>query len=73
MLFWRLQMAKDLMHPSYADERRKHKKRRLVQRPNSYFMDVKCIGNLFSKAHCHTKKNKMKIASQIANIPDWLY
>ncbi|XP_074956151.1 ribosomal protein eS27-like isoform X1 [Phalacrocorax aristotelis] len=38
------QLAKDLVHPSLEDEKRKHKKKRLVQSPNSYFMDVKCPG-----------------------------
>ncbi|KAI2653056.1 40S ribosomal protein S27-like [Labeo rohita] len=28
----------------HAKERRRHKKKRLVQSPNSYFMDVKCPG-----------------------------
>lgn len=37
-------LAKDLLHPSIEEERRKHKKKRLVQSPNSYFMDVKCPG-----------------------------
>lgn len=37
-------LAKDLLHPSIDEERRKHKKKRLVQSPNSYFMDVKCPG-----------------------------
>ena len=37
-------LAKDLLHPLIDDERRKHKKKRLVQSPNSYFMDVKCPG-----------------------------
>uniref|UniRef100_A0A3Q3BSX8 40S ribosomal protein S27 n=1 Tax=Kryptolebias marmoratus TaxID=37003 RepID=A0A3Q3BSX8_KRYMA len=51
-----LQLAKDLMHPSLAEEVRRHKKRRLVQSPNSYFMDVKCLGcyritTIFSHAH----------------------
>ncbi|CAO2592703.1 40S ribosomal protein S27, partial [Lemmus lemmus] len=36
--------AKDLLHPSPEEEKRKHKKKRLVQSPNSYFMDVKCPG-----------------------------
>uniref|UniRef100_A0A8C4P198 40S ribosomal protein S27 n=1 Tax=Dicentrarchus labrax TaxID=13489 RepID=A0A8C4P198_DICLA len=39
-----LVLAKDLMHPSLAMERIRHKKKRLVQSPNSYFMDVKCTG-----------------------------
>jgi hypothetical protein len=38
------QLAKDLLHPSPAEEKRKHKLKRLVQHPNSYFMDVKCPG-----------------------------
>lgn len=43
-----LQLAKDLLHPSPAEEKRKHKLKRLVQHPNSYFMDVKCPGNNLS-------------------------
>ena len=34
----------DLLHPPAALEARKHKLKRLVQSPNSYFMDVKCQG-----------------------------
>uniref|UniRef100_A0A8C5LCK9 40S ribosomal protein S27 n=3 Tax=Boreoeutheria TaxID=1437010 RepID=A0A8C5LCK9_JACJA len=37
-------MARDLLHPSLEEEKKKHKKKRLVQSPNSYFMDVKCPG-----------------------------
>uniref|UniRef100_A0A7N9ASA5 40S ribosomal protein S27 n=1 Tax=Mastacembelus armatus TaxID=205130 RepID=A0A7N9ASA5_9TELE len=37
-------LAKDLLHPSSEEEKRRHKKKRLVQCPNSYFMDVKCPG-----------------------------
>ncbi|KAK1328062.1 hypothetical protein QTO34_012484 [Cnephaeus nilssonii] len=37
-------LAKDILHPSPEEEKRKHKKKRLVQSPNSYFMDVKCPG-----------------------------
>ncbi|XP_072201274.1 ribosomal protein eS27-like [Excalfactoria chinensis] len=37
-------LARDLLHPSLEEEKRKHKKKRLVQSPNSYFMDVKCPG-----------------------------
>lgn len=40
----KMPLAKDLLHPSLEEERRKHKKKRLVQSPNSYFMDVKCPG-----------------------------
>ncbi|KAG7167038.1 40S ribosomal protein S27-like, partial [Homarus americanus] len=38
------QLAKDLLHPSPSEEKRKCKLKRLVQHPNSYFMDVKCPG-----------------------------
>lgn len=38
------QLAKDLLHPTPEEEKRRHKKKRLVQSPNSYFMDVKCPG-----------------------------
>merc|ERR1712055_1114647 len=37
-------LAKDLLHPSAAEEKKKCKLKRLVQHPNSYFMDVKCPG-----------------------------
>ncbi|XP_034794326.3 small ribosomal subunit protein eS27-like [Pan paniscus] len=37
-------LAKDLLHPSPEEEKRKHKKKHLVQSPNSYFMDMKCPG-----------------------------
>ena len=32
----------DLLNPRAADEASTHKLKRLVQSPNSYFMDVKC-------------------------------
>lgn len=32
----------DLSYPTVRSERMKHKRRRLVQGPNSYFMDVRC-------------------------------
>merc|ERR1712232_827463 len=34
----------DLLHPIPEEEKRKHKLKRLVQSPNSFFMDVKCQG-----------------------------
>ncbi|XP_034619274.1 40S ribosomal protein S27-like isoform X2 [Trachemys scripta elegans] len=48
-------LVKDLLHPSPEEEKWKHKKKRLVQSPNSYFMDVKCpscykITTVFSHA-----------------------
>uniref|UniRef100_A0A452FVK7 Uncharacterized protein n=1 Tax=Capra hircus TaxID=9925 RepID=A0A452FVK7_CAPHI len=38
-------LTKDLLHPS-PEEKRKHKQKRLVQSPNSYFLDVKCPGSI---------------------------
>lgn len=48
-------LAIDLCNPSLASQKAKHKKKRLVQSPNSYFMDVKCsscykIKTVFSHA-----------------------
>ncbi|KAI0034945.1 40S ribosomal protein S27 [Vararia minispora EC-137] len=48
-------LAVDLLNPSHAAEARKHKLKRLVQEPNSYFMDCKCptcyrISTVFSHA-----------------------
>ena len=35
------QLAVDLLQPKISSERRRHKLKRLVQHPNSFFMDVK--------------------------------
>ena len=35
-------LAQDLLYPDPEKERQKHKLKRLVQHPNSFFMDVKC-------------------------------
>ena len=37
-------MPVDLLHPSASAEKAKHKLKRLIQSPNSFFMDVKCAG-----------------------------
>ena len=37
-------MVKDLRYPSKSAEKKMHKLKRLIQSPNSYFMDVKCQG-----------------------------
>mmetsp|Transcript_9800 Transcript_9800/g.8625 ORF Transcript_9800/g.8625 Transcript_9800/m.8625 type:complete len:86 (+) Transcript_9800:85-342(+) len=37
-------IEEDLLHPIQANEKKKHKLKRLVQCPNSFFMDVKCPG-----------------------------
>ncbi|KAI3630156.1 hypothetical protein MIR68_001770 [Amoeboaphelidium protococcarum] len=37
-------LAVDLLNPTPETEKKTHKLKRLVQSPNSYFMDVKCGG-----------------------------
>lgn len=37
-------LEEDLLYPSAQSEARKHKLKRLVPKPDSYFMDVKCPG-----------------------------
>ncbi|XP_019501482.1 PREDICTED: 40S ribosomal protein S27-like, partial [Hipposideros armiger] len=37
-------LNKNILHPSPEEEKRKHKKKCLVQSSHSYFMDVKCPG-----------------------------
>ncbi|KAM7331635.1 hypothetical protein ACRRTK_008343 [Alexandromys fortis] len=41
---WSGECGSLLDSPGAEEEKRKHKKKRLVQSPNSYFMDVKCPG-----------------------------
>ena len=37
-------MDRDLLHPTFEQQKQSHKLKRLVPTPNSYFMDVKCGG-----------------------------
>merc|ERR1711924_233109 len=36
----------DLLNPDLKEEKSKHKLKRMIQSPNSFFMDVKCPGCL---------------------------
>ncbi len=59
----REKMPADLLHPLAADEARKHKLKRLVQSPNSFFMDVKCQGcfnitTIFSHAQVRKRERE---------------
>merc|ERR1712001_725188 len=58
----KMPLAIDLANPTLASEKQRHKKKRLVQTPNSFFMDVKCracirIKTIFSHVqtpvYCH--------------------
>nr|KJB08657.1 hypothetical protein B456_001G096100 [Gossypium raimondii] len=44
VIFQVLQNDIDLLNPPAELEKKKHKLKRLVQSPNSFFMDVKCQG-----------------------------
>ncbi|XP_013203178.1 40S ribosomal protein S27-like [Microtus ochrogaster] len=39
-----MSLAKDLLYPSPEEEKRKYKKKHLMQSPDSYFMESKCPG-----------------------------
>lgn len=48
-------LVQDLLHPNPSSEKQKNKLKRLVQGPNSYFLDIKCpscftIKTVFSHA-----------------------
>ena len=46
----------DLLNPTYEQEQSQHKLKRLVQSPNSYFMDVKCPGcNTITTIYSHAQ------------------
>ena len=52
---WQPSLVKDLLNPDPRTEKRRHKKKRLVQSPNSFFLDVRCpncyaITTVFSHA-----------------------
>ena len=56
-------MEMDLLHPSTKIECTKHKLKRLIQEPNSFFMDVRCkgcmsISTIFSHAQTAIKCSK---------------
>ena len=62
----------DLAYPNIKEERQKHKKRRLVQGPNAYFMDVRCpkcsaIATVYSHAtsqvECISDKCKVIVSN----------
>lgn len=57
-------MEYDLLHPDPKVEVQKHKLKRQVQKPNSYFLDIKCkcgvIAHTFSNANSTIKCPKCK-------------
>ena len=55
----------DLLHPPRELEQRRHKLKRLVQSPNSFFMDVKCPGcfNMCARQQQHPSALPRRCAS----------
>merc|ERR1711941_223604 len=43
---FRFTMDIDLLNPDLKEEKSRHKLKRMIQSPNSFFMDVKCPGCL---------------------------
>ena len=61
---------KDLLYPSAAEQKNCHKLKRLIQSPNSYFMDVKCPGcfhitTVFSNAQVRFNIDKLVVLNQL--------
>ena len=56
----------DLLHPPKELEQRRHKLKRLVQSPNSFFMDVKCPGcfNITTVHACPVRRPEGKTARE---------
>ena len=48
-------MEQDLLNPIYEEEKSKHKLKRLIQAPNSYFMDIKCTCGQISIVFSHAQ------------------
>ncbi|KAI0005444.1 40S ribosomal protein S27 [Russula compacta] len=60
-------LAVDLLNPSAESESKKHKLKRLVQSPNSYFMDVKCPG-CFSISTVFSHAQTVVICSSCSSV-----
>ncbi|XP_050542555.1 40S ribosomal protein S27-like [Daktulosphaira vitifoliae] len=56
-------LAKSILHPTVNDDQQCHKLKRLVPRPNSYFMDIKCPGCYKIKTVFSHIQNKVKCDS----------
>ncbi|KAI1715368.1 ribosomal protein s27 domain-containing protein [Ditylenchus destructor] len=68
-------LAQDFLHPEPAKERGCHKLKRLVQHPNSYFMDVKCPGcykitTVFSHAQSVVTFYSIQLFSILRSLPN---
>ena len=59
----------DLLHPPRELEQRRHKLKRLVQSPNSFFMDVKCPGCFNMCAYARPRDGKPLTARAACTRP----
>ncbi|KAF9907487.1 40S ribosomal protein S27 [Linnemannia zychae] len=55
-------LAEDILHPSAASEAKTHKLKKVVQAPDSFYMDVKCNG-------CQTITPLFSHADTVVNCP----
>ncbi|KAF9087804.1 40S ribosomal protein S27-like [Mortierella sp. GBA35] len=55
-------LAEDILNPSSAKEAQTHKLKRVVQSPDSFYMDVKCNG-------CQTISPLYSHADTVVNCP----
>ncbi|CAG8432878.1 4707_t:CDS:10 [Diversispora eburnea] len=62
-----IKLTEDLLNPSPEHEKRQHKLKRLVQSPNSYFMDVKCPG-CFSITTVFSHAQTVVLCGSCANV-----
>ncbi|CAI2173449.1 7675_t:CDS:2 [Funneliformis geosporum] len=60
-------LTTDLLNPTPEHEKRQHKLKRLVQSPNSYFMDVKCPG-CFSITTVFSHAQTVVLCGSCANV-----
>lgn len=63
-------MEYDLLHPNPEEEDKKHKLKKLVQKPNSFFVDIKCTcGTLTHTFSCAQSTIKCKSCNEILATP----
>ena len=64
-------MEFDLLHPDPNEEKQKHKLKKLVQKPNSFFLDIKCksCGNMTHTFSCAQSVIKCKGCGEILANP----
>ena len=64
-------MEFDLLHPDPTIENQKHKLKKLVQKPNSFFLDIKCksCGELTHTFSCAQSTIKCKKCGEVLATP----